>query len=146
MIRHARRIGELNTKSDRVGLLNTFSAPNLAGNKHEIKIYGKRIANARFTESYRYPCITFGHQAAFTRLTGQGSKPIGSVIMNDTANEPTPPKKILSPAAKRALAEAAERRKARDEAAAREPEKGGPKGVEPTRYGDWERGGIAYDF
>ena len=82
----------------------------------------------------------------FTRLTGQGSKPIGSVIMNDTVDEPNAPKKILSPAAKRALAEAAERRKLRKDAATREPEKGGPKGVEPTRYGDWERGGIAYDF
>ena len=59
---------------------------------------------------------------------------------------PDVPKKNLSPAAKRALAEAAERRKARDKAASLEPEKGGPKGVEPTRYGDWERGGIAYDF
>lgn len=26
------------------------------------------------------------------------------------------------------------------------PEKGGPKGPEPTRYGDWERKGIAVDF
>jgi hypothetical protein len=26
------------------------------------------------------------------------------------------------------------------------PEKGGPKGLEPTRYGDWERKGIAVDF
>lgn len=25
-------------------------------------------------------------------------------------------------------------------------EKGGPKGLEPTRYGDWERKGICYDF
>lgn len=25
-------------------------------------------------------------------------------------------------------------------------EKGGPKGPEPTRYGDWERKGIASDF
>jgi hypothetical protein len=25
-------------------------------------------------------------------------------------------------------------------------EKGGPKGKEPTRYGDWERKGIAVDF
>ena len=67
--------------------------------------------------------------------------------MDDTVDEtPSAPKKVLSPAAKRALAEAAERRKARDEAASRKPEKGGPKGVEPTRYGDWERGGIAYDF
>jgi hypothetical protein len=56
-------------------------------------------------------------------------------------------KKVLSPAAKRALAEAEERRKAREaEEAARPKETAGPKGVEPTRYGDWERGGIAYDF
>lgn len=26
------------------------------------------------------------------------------------------------------------------------PEIGGPKGLEPTRYGDWERKGRAYDF
>ena len=25
-------------------------------------------------------------------------------------------------------------------------ERGGPKGLEPTRYGDWERKGICYDF
>ncbi len=25
-------------------------------------------------------------------------------------------------------------------------EQGGPKGPEPTRYGDWERKGIAVDF
>ena len=67
--------------------------------------------------------------------------------MTDKTDEISdPPKKALSPAAKRALAEAEARRKARDEAASVEPEKGGPKGVEPTRYGDWERGGIAYDF
>ena len=24
--------------------------------------------------------------------------------------------------------------------------KNGPKGLEPTRYGDWERKGITYDF
>jgi len=27
-----------------------------------------------------------------------------------------------------------------------ELELGGPKGLEPTRYGDWERKGIASDF
>lgn len=26
------------------------------------------------------------------------------------------------------------------------PEIGGPKGLEPTRYGDWERKGILSDF
>ncbi len=55
--------------------------------------------------------------------------------------------KTLSPAAKRALKEAEERRQARDaELSALPPEKAGPKGAEPTRFGDWERGGIAYDF
>ena len=54
----------------------------------------------------------------------------------------------LSPAARRALAEAAARRKAEAaaEAAAASGEKGGPKNPEPTRYGDWERKGIAVDF
>ena len=27
-----------------------------------------------------------------------------------------------------------------------EKEIGGPKGLEPTRYGDWERNGRCYDF
>lgn len=55
----------------------------------------------------------------------------------------------LSPAARRALAEAAARRKAEADAEAARAasgEKGGPKGPEPTRYGDWERKGIAVDF
>ena len=53
----------------------------------------------------------------------------------------------LSPAAQRALAEAAARRSAREQAAATAPkEANGPKGPEPTRYGDWERNGIASDF
>jgi len=30
--------------------------------------------------------------------------------------------------------------------AIREREIGGPKGLEPTRYGDWERNGICRDF
>ncbi len=56
-------------------------------------------------------------------------------------------RKPLSPAAKRALAEAEARRRA---AATNEKplpkEQGGPKGPEPTRYGDWEKKGIASDF
>lgn len=31
-------------------------------------------------------------------------------------------------------------------APAKVPEIGGPQGPEPTRYGDWERNGICYDF
>ena len=55
--------------------------------------------------------------------------------------------KPLTPAAERALAEAAARRAAADRQAAERPkEQNGPKGPEPTRYGDWERNGIASDF
>ena len=61
--------------------------------------------------------------------------------------------KVLSPAARRALAEAEERRRLSDAARAANPpprEINGPKaaeaGAEPTRYGDWENKGIASDF
>ena len=33
-----------------------------------------------------------------------------------------------------------------EQAPAEQQENGGPKGHEPTRYGDWERKGIAWDF
>ena len=56
------------------------------------------------------------------------------------------PGKALTPAARRALEEAAARRRAEGEAADRPAELGGPKGPEPTRYGDWERKGVAVDF
>jgi hypothetical protein len=56
-------------------------------------------------------------------------------------------RKPLTAAAQRALAEAEARRQAA-EAHARPAakESGGPKGPEPTRYGDWENKGIASDF
>jgi len=58
-----------------------------------------------------------------------------------------PPRKPLPEAAKRALAEAEARRaEAAQHAATREKEYQGPKGPEPTRYGDWEVKGIASDF
>ena len=65
------------------------------------------------------------------------------------ADDPVPeiegaaPGKPLTPAAQRALEEAAQRRKAAE--ADRPVELGGPKGPEPTRYGDWERKGLAVD-
>lgn len=52
--------------------------------------------------------------------------------------------KVLSPAARRALEEAAARRT--EAAAALPPEQGGRDGPEPTRFGDWERKGVAVDF
>lgn len=57
----------------------------------------------------------------------------------DTARKP------LSPAAKRALAEAEERRQA--QAKAELPaEIGGRGGADPARFGDWEINGRAIDF
>ncbi len=61
------------------------------------------------------------------------------------------PRKPLTQAAERALAEAAERRAQAEREAAKAhegtpKEVQGPKGPEPTRYGDWERKGIASDF
>jgi hypothetical protein len=51
----------------------------------------------------------------------------------------------LPPAAQRALAEAAARRKAKGEVIL-PPELGGRDGPEPVRYGDWEKKGLAIDF
>lgn len=51
----------------------------------------------------------------------------------------------LPPAAIRALEEAEARRRAAAEQPLA-PETNGPKGPEPTRYGDWERKGRAVDF
>jgi hypothetical protein len=65
-------------------------------------------------------------------------------VRNDDVND-TPPRKSLTPAAERALAEAEARRKAQ----AGEPrpaEVGGRTGLDPARYGDWEKKGIAVDF
>lgn len=68
---------------------------------------------------------------------------------------PVPDRKPLPPAAQRALAEAEARRHAavanakndaKNDAKATPKELQGPKGPEPTRYGDWERKGIASDF
>ena len=52
-----------------------------------------------------------------------------------------------SPEALRALAEAAERRRLKQELeTAAQKEIGGRDGPDPVRYGDWEKGGIAWDF
>ena len=64
------------------------------------------------------------------------------------ANEPdTAPPRILPPAAQRALAEAAERRRLAEEARTSAPKEiDGRDGLDPVRYGDWEIKGLACDF
>lgn len=72
--------------------------------------------------------------------------------LEDTGPEPPPStetKRVLTPEARRALAEAAERRAAIDARAAHiaaTPETSGRGGLEPVRYDDWEVKGIAVDF
>ena len=62
-------------------------------------------------------------------------------MSNDKAIEDLPP------AAARALAEAEQRRRLAEQSAnARPKELGGRNGPEPTRYGDWEKNGLAVDF
>lgn len=70
--------------------------------------------------------------------------------MSDTSDAPRSdlPRSDLPPAAQRALAEAAERRARADaEARAMPVELGGRReGLEPVRYGDYEKKGLAVDF
>lgn len=80
-------------------------------------------------------------------MTDQPARPVET-----EATDVEAPRKPLPAAAQRALAEAAERRAQaeREAAAVKGPKEvkeiQGPKGPEPTRYGDWERKGIASDF
>jgi hypothetical protein len=67
----------------------------------------------------------------------------GLPIEQEAATE----RKQLTPAAQRALSEAEARRRAAAAAAKPRPKEfQGPRGPEPTRYGDWEHKGIASDF
>jgi hypothetical protein len=51
----------------------------------------------------------------------------------------------IAEAAKRARAEA-DARRPQEKPHPLPPEHGGPKGLEPTRYGDWEKKGLISDF
>ena len=62
--------------------------------------------------------------------------------MND---DKTTREKQLSPEARRALAEAEERRRSAPEVKLPK-ELNGRDGPEPTRFGDWERKGLTSDF
>ncbi len=74
--------------------------------------------------------------------------PAHSVTQIDTTVpiQDVEPLRILTPEAKRALAEAEQRRQQAFDEKARPSEVGGRGGPDPVRYGDWEKGGIAWDF
>jgi hypothetical protein len=68
--------------------------------------------------------------------------PVTGVEHNEPARKPP-----LTPAAQRALEEAAARRAERDRHPSDRPQEiGGREGPEPTRYGDWEINGLTSDF
>jgi hypothetical protein len=54
-------------------------------------------------------------------------------------------KKNFEDYAKQAIEESNSRKKL-DQKKKQTKEINGPKGLEPTRYGDWEKKGITYDF
>jgi hypothetical protein len=72
--------------------------------------------------------------------------------MTENRSQPATPaapeeRKPLTPAARRALAEAEARRQTAAANATSPPkEPQGSKGPDPTRYGDWEHKGLASDF
>ncbi len=69
--------------------------------------------------------------------------------MDSIDNTPDDDRRRLSPAAERALAEAAQRREsldAREAELKRKREINGRGGLDPVRYEDWENKGIASDF
>jgi len=70
----------------------------------------------------------------FKTLIPKGAKPRGA-----------PPQPEASPAAPTSPATPAEAGHTAPRPA-QPVEHGGPDGPEPTRYGDWERKGICYDF
>jgi hypothetical protein len=73
-----------------------------------------------------------------------GTSPEPAPVFNADVPHATP-ERPLTEVARRALLEAAERRAATGKAEL-ETEHGGPRGPEPTRFGDWEKKGIAVDF
>lgn len=65
--------------------------------------------------------------------------------IQDVTPSPMQAAKVLSPAARRALAEAEARRQAQQQADM-PAEVGGRGGADPARFGDWEINGRAIDF
>ncbi len=80
-------------------------------------------------------------------LAGADQAETANIVTFPAVADADLPARVLTPAAQRALAEAEERRRLRDAAAeARPTEIGGRGGPDPVRFGDWEKGGICWDF
>lgn len=81
------------------------------------------------------PTAPIGPTLHLTALTGQAPEGVAPA-----------PRRPLTPAAERALAEAEARRAAAAAPVVGPREIDGREGPEPVRYGDWEVKGIATDF
>ncbi|MDJ0684333.1 MAG: DUF1674 domain-containing protein [Alphaproteobacteria bacterium] len=86
----------------------------------------------------------------FKKLRGDGAKPDAKEVSGDAISPLLDPEVKGVDARRLAELKAEEAgRKWRQEAEAKgevAKEIGGPKGLEPTRYGDWEKAGRCYDF
>jgi hypothetical protein len=90
--------------------------------------------------------LAVGRRLRQVKVMSSTQKPAETVAPKN-AGDAAREKRPLSPAAERALAEAAARRAERDRHPANQPkESGGRDGPEPTRYGDWEINGLTSDF
>lgn len=78
-------------------------------------------------------------------MTEAPTPPVEAPVHNADLPGATPDRP-LTPVERRALEEAAARRAGGEAVDAPGDEVGGPRGLEPTRYGDWERKGLAVDF
>jgi hypothetical protein len=67
-------------------------------------------------------------------------------LKDDDPENDGSPLRPLTPEARLALEEAEARRRQREGVQAHPKEVGGRDGPEPTRFGDWEKGGITSDF
>lgn len=85
-------------------------------------------------------------EAETVKASAPGSEASGSPDDGTQAPEAGLEKKELTPAAKRALAEAEARRRAAGAPSQSATEIGGQDGPDPVRFGDWEKNGIASDF
>jgi hypothetical protein len=96
---------------------------------------------------YKNPTCLFRRRARPIDRSGFGKGPAMTDVPSRNEAAAEPQGRRLTPAARRALAEAEARRAAAAANATPMPKEfGGPKGPEPTRYGDWENKGIASDF
>jgi hypothetical protein len=79
-----------------------------------------------------------------------GAPKANSVVVSDSAVSPPPAVEPGADArrdAERKAEEAGQKWRAKAEAKGEIPKEiGGPKGLEPTRYGDWEKAGRCFDF